>query len=261
MRPIWTGAIGFGLVNIPVKLFSAAQASELDLDMVDKRDHANIKFQRVNEKTGKVVEWENITKAYMMDEQYVILDDEDFEKANAEKTKSIDITDFVDETEIDSVYFETPYYVVPDKSGVRAYYLFKNALLKTGKAGIATFVMRNKEGIAVLRATKEIIILNRMRFGEEIRDPADLEMPKAPKSSDAELKMAVSLIQSLSGKFDPAKYKDTYTAELLKLIKAKAKTGVAPVRKMKVVSSKTDDLMAALKASLEGGGSKKKKAS
>src|SRR5687768_16839966 len=119
MRPLWTGAIGFGLVNIPVKLFSATQGSELDLDMLDKKDHANIKFMRVNEKSGKEVKWENIVKGYMLNNKYVILDDKDFEKASAVKTKTIEISDFVKQEEIDSVYYETPYYLVPDKSGTR----------------------------------------------------------------------------------------------------------------------------------------------
>ena len=201
MRPIWTGAIGFGLVNIPVKLYSATQASEIDLDMLDKKDHSNIKFMRVNEKTGKEVAWANIVKGYKMDEKYVVLDETDFEKANAVKTKTIEITDFVLEKEIDSVYFETPYYLAPEKSGARAYALLKEALLKTGKAGVASFVMRNKESLAVLRATDDVIILNRIRFAEEIRDIKDLGLPANVKAKPAEVKMAVSLIDQLSGKF------------------------------------------------------------
>jgi DNA end-binding protein Ku len=260
MRPIWTGAIGFGLVNIPVKLYSATQASEIDLDMLDKKDHAHIKYMRVNEKTGKEVQWGNIVKGYKLDEKYVVLDEADFEKANAEKTKTIEITDFVLEKEIDSIYFETPYYLVPDKSGVRAYALLKEALIKTGKAGVASFVMRNKEGLAVLRATDDIIILNRMRFAEEIRDIKELELPAKTKAKPAELKMAESLINQLSGKFDISKYKDTYTEQLMKLIKAKSKnkTGSVVAPHLKVVHNKTKDLMEQLKASLN---TKKKKAS
>lgn len=260
MRPIWTGAIGFGLVNIPVKLYSATQASEIDLDMLDKKDHSNIKFMRVNAKTGKEVAWANIVKAYKMDEKYVVLDETDFEKANAVKTKTIEITDFVLEKEIDSVYFETPYYLAPEKSGARAYALLKEALLKTGKAGVASFVMRNKESLAILRATDDVIILNRIRFAEEIRETNELGLPANVKAKPAEVKMAVSLIDQLSGKFDISKYKDTYTSELLKLIKAKAKSkgGKLPVTHLKVVHSKTKDLMEQLKASLS---TKRKKAS
>lgn len=257
MRPIWTGTIGFGLVNIQVKLFSAIQASELDLDMLDKKDLSNIRFMRVNEKTGKEVPWANIVKGYMLNNKYVVLDDTDFERANALKTKTIEISDFVNESEINSLYFETPYYITPEKSGVRAYALLKEALLKTGKAGIATFVMRNKEHLAVLRATKDVMILNQLRFQEEIRDPKELEMT-ATAVKPAELKMAISLISQLSGKFDISSYKDNYTQQLLKLIKAKAKGAKPAATQMKVVHSKAKDLMSQLKASL---GTKTKKAS
>lgn len=259
MRPLWTGAIGFGLVNIPVKLFSATQGSELDLDMLDKKDLSNINFMRVNSKTGHEVAWKNIVKGYMINNKYVVLDEKDFESANAVKTKVIEISDFVLEEDIDSTYFEMPYYLAPEKSGVRAYALLKKALLKTGKVGIATFVMRNKENLAILRATDDVIILNRLRFAEEIRDSKELNIPADKTVKPGELKMAVSLVNQLSGKFDIKKYKDTYTAQLLKLIKAKAKgRKSAPASHLKVVHSKTKDLMSQLKASLT---TKRKKAS
>src|ERR1700757_1578957 len=160
MRPIWTGSIGFGLVNIPIKLYSATQTSNLDLDMLDKKDHSNIHFKRVNEKTGKEVAWENIVKGYKLpNDEYVVLTDKDFELASAKKTKIIEITDFVKEEEIESVYYEAPYYLEPDKSGAKAYVLFREALRKTNKVGISTFVMRSKETLAVLKATDKVIIL------------------------------------------------------------------------------------------------------
>jgi DNA end-binding protein Ku len=259
MRPIWTGTIGFGLVNIPVKLFSAAHASELDLDMLDKKDHANIKFMRVNEKTGKEVTWQNIVKGYKIsDRKYVVLDDKDFETAAAEKTKVIEISDFVMEAEIDSLYYETPYYLEPEKSGVRAYALLREALTKTGKVGVATFVMRNKEGLAVLKVSGEVIVLNRLRFAEEIKPVNELTLPSKTTVKPGELKMAISLINQLSGKFNATKYKDTYTAALLKLIKAKAKGTKHATPQLKVVHSKAKDLMAQLKDSLN---TKRKKAS
>ncbi len=258
MRPIWTGAIGFGLVNIPVKLYSATQRSEISLDMLDKKDMSHIKYQRINEKSGKEVTWEHIVKGYKLDDEYVVLTDKDFESANAKKTKTIEISDFVNEDEIDSVYFETPYYLEPDKSGERAYALLREALRKTKKVGIATFVMRNKEGLAILRANEKVIILNRIRFAEEIRDPDELKLPGKPEIKKAELDMAVSLINQLTSKFDISSYKDTYTEQLLKLIHDKAK-GVKPkVTHMKVVHSAKEDLFSQLKASL---GTKKKKAS
>ncbi|CAN5524163.1 Ku protein [soil metagenome] len=258
MRPIWTGAIGFGLVNIPVKLYSATQDSNIDLDMLDKKDQSHIRYMRVNEKTGKEVQWENIVKGFKIDEHYVILEDSDFEAANAVKTKTIEINEFINLADIDSVYYETPYYIVPDKSGARAYALFQAALLKTGKAGIATFVMRNKEALAVVKASDDVLILNRIRFQEEIRDTKELSLPAKATVKPAELKMAISLINQLSAEFDISKYKDKYTADLMKLIKAKSK-GVKPAAsKLKVVHSKAKDLMSQLKASLD---TKAKKAS
>lgn len=258
MRPLWTGAIGFGLVNIPVKLFSATESSNLDLDMLDKKDHAHIRFMRVNENTGKEVKLENIVKGFMLNNKYIILDDKDFEKANAVKTKLIEINDFVNAEEINSAYYETHYYLQPDKSGVRPYALLREALLKTKKVGIASFVMRNRENLAILRAQDDVIILNRIRFAEEIRSTAELDLPKKSSVKAAELKMAVSLVNQLSGKFNIEKYKDTYSAQLMKFIKAKAKGKVVAAPHLKVVHSKTQDLMEQLKASL---GAKKKKAS
>ncbi len=258
MRPLWTGAIGFGLVNIPVKLYSATESSNLELDMLDKKDHSNIKFKRVNEKTGIEVKWENIVKGYMMGSKYVVLENKDFDKVNAVKTKLIEITDFVNESEIDSMYYETPYYLAPDKSGIRPYALLREALLKTKKAGVASFVMRNKESLAILRASGDAIVLNRIRFEEEIRDTKDLALPAKKEVKPAELKMAISLIDQLSGKFDISKYKDTYTEALLKVIQAKSKGKKIVTPTLKVVHSKTQDLMEQLKASL---GSKRKKAS
>lgn len=258
MRPLWTGAIGFGLVNIPVKLFSATESSNVDLDMLDKKDHANIKYMRINEKTGKEVKWENIVKGHLVGNKYVVLDEKDFEKANAVKTKLIDISDFVDASEINSVYYETPYYLVPEKSGIRPYALLREALLKTKKAGIASFVMRNKEHLAILRAEDDVIILNQIRFAQEIRATKEFSLPAKSGIKPAELKMAITLINQLSGKLKIDKYKDTYSAALMKVINAKAKGKQTTVPNLKVVHSKTRDLMEQLKESLL---TKRKKAS
>ncbi len=258
MRPIWTGAIGFGLVNIPVKMYSATQTSNLNLDMLDKKDHANIKYQRINENSGKEVSWGNIVKGYKLDNEYIVLDDKDFEAASAKKTKTIEISDFVKEDEISSMYYETPYYLEPDKSGTRPYALLREALQKTKKVGVASFVMRSKESLAILRPDKNVIVLNRIRFEEEIRDPEELAVPENTTIKPAELKMAISLIDQLTGKFDISKYKDTYNDELLKIIKAKAGGKKVKTPDLKVVHSKTKDLMEQLKASLEV---KRKKAS
>lgn len=257
MRAIWTGSLGFGLVNIPVKLYSAVEDSTLDLDMLDKKDHSHIKFMRVNEKTGKEVKWENIVKGYDLDGKYVILSDEDFQKASPEKTKHIEILQFVNQEEVDSMYYESPYYLAPEKTGTKAYALLRDALQKSGKAGLGTYVLRNKENIGLIKVSGDALVLNKMRFGEEIRSTEELKLPEAnPKA--AELKMAMALIDQLTEKFDISKYHDTYSDELMKLIKAKAKGKTIAATPLKVVHSKSKDLMSQLKASLEGG---KKKAS
>lgn len=250
MRAIWTGAIGFGLVNIPVKLYSATEHSELDLDMLDKKNHAHIKFKRVNEETGKEVSWNNIVKGYKYKGDYVILEDKDFEQASPKKSKFIDISDFVLEKDIDSVYFETPYFLEPEKSGTKAYSLLREAFKKSGKAGIGTFVLRNKEHLCILRPYKNAIVLNRLRFAEEVRDTKELKLPK-DKPKPGEMKMALTLIDQLTSDFDIKKFKDTYTAELKKMIKAKASGKKVKQPPMKVTHRKADDLMSQLKASLK----------
>lgn len=255
MRAIWKGAIGFGLVNIPVKLYSASKPSELNLDMLDKKDHSRIHYKRVNESTGKEVEWKNIVKGYKYKGRYIELNDQDFKRASPEKTSVIDINNFVKESEIESMYFEMPYYLVPEKSGVRAYVLLYAALNKSEKCGVGSFVLRNKEHLCVLRPHENVIVLNTMRFAEEIRGVDELSLPKKSKPKPGEMKMAMALIDQLSGSFDPGAFKDTYTAELKKLIRAKAKTkGKGKKEKapeMKVTHRKTDDLMSVLKASLK----------
>ncbi|SKC57988.1 non-homologous end joining protein Ku [Ohtaekwangia koreensis] len=250
MKAIWTGTIGFGLVNIPVKLYSATQQSELDLDLLDKKDHANIKFQRVNGETGEVVNWSNIVKGYKYKGEYVILDDKDFERASPKKSKMIEITDFVKEDEVDPIYYETPYYLEPERSGTRAYSLLYEALEKSGKAAVGSFVLRSREHLCVLRAKDKAIILNRIRFAEEIRDLSELKLPSS-KPKPAELKMALSLIDQLTGSFKIDKFKDTYSEELQKLIKAKATGKKTVYPKMKVTHRKSKDLMSQLKASLK----------
>ena len=249
MKAIWTGSIGFGLVNIPIKLFSAIQTSSLDFDMLDKKDHANIKFKRVNEKTNKEVLWENIVKGYLLDDKYVILDEKDFAKAAPEKSEHVEISQFVDEKEIDSIYFETPYYVQPEKSGTRAYALLREALTKSGKVGLGSFVMREREHICIIRAIKDLLILNRLRFPEEIRGTDELNLP-ATSSKQAEIKMAITLIEQLTKPFKPEIFKDEYSDKLLKVIKAKAKGKTVPFKPLKIVHSKSKDLMDQLKASL-----------
>lgn len=259
MRSIWTGSISFGLINIPIKLFSAVQESNLDLDMLDAKDLSNIIFKRFNESTGKEVAYGNIIKGYKIEDKYVILEDEDFQAADAVKTKTIDIQTFVAEKEIDSIYYEQPYFLEPDKGAMKAYALLRDALAASGKVGVTSFVLRNKESLAILKPYKNVIVLNKIRFEQEVRDPSELKVPSVAKTSAKEMDMAEKLIDQLTEKFDISSFKDEYTAKLLDIIKKKAK-GKAPKKpaELKVVHKQTDDLMEMLKASLE---TKKKKSS
>lgn len=258
MKAIWTGAIGFGLVNIPVRIFSATKDSELDLDMLDKKDHARIRFKRVNEVTGREVDWDNIVKGYDLNGKYIVVTDEDFAKASPEKSKIIEITEFVSEAEIDSIFYETPYFLEPQKSGEKAYALLREALKKSGKVGVGSYVMRSKEALCVLKPLDQVIVLNKIRFAGEIRDINEINAPGKSNIKPAEMQMAQALISQLSGKFDIAKYKDNYTDEILKLIRAKAKGKTAAAPHLRVVHNKSRDLMSQLKASLN---TRKKKAS
>jgi DNA end-binding protein Ku len=260
MRSLWTGAISFGLVNIPVKLYSAVQDSSLDLDMLDGRDHANIKFKRVNENTGKEVPYKSIVKGYLYKDKYVVLDEADFKTADAVKTQTIEILNFVNETEIDSLYYEQPYYLEPEKNGQKAYGILRDALAASGRVGVTSFVMRNKEALAILKPYGKVIVLNKIRFQEEIRDTPELKLPPAVNAKAKELQMADKLIDQLTTKFDISEYKDTYTAKLLKTIAGKATTkGKVKSPQLKVVHKNTDkdELMSMLQASLKGGTKRK----
>jgi DNA end-binding protein Ku len=258
MKAIWKGSIGFGLVNIPIKLYSATQTSALDLDMLDRSDKAKIRFERVNENTRKEVPWENIVKGYLYKDDYIILEEDDFAEAAPEKSKLIEITQFVNEEEINSILFENPYYVEPEKNGARAYGLLREALKKSGKVGIATFVLRSTEILASIKPLENVLVLNKLRFDEEVRSIDELELPSIKDVKPAELKMALTLIDQFTEKFDPSRYKNEYSQELLKIIKAKASGKRAKIRKITTAPKKTKDLMEQLKASLSGG---KKKAS
>jgi DNA end-binding protein Ku len=261
MRSLWTGSIGFGLVTIPIKLYSAVEDSRLDLDMLDKKDHSNIRFMRVNESTGKEVAWENIVKGYDYNGKYVILTDTDFEQASPEKTKRIEIFQFAKEEEINSIYFETPYFAEPDKNAAKPYRLLKEVLEKTKTVGVGSFVLRNTEGLVLIKPFEDILVVNRIRFEQEIRDHKAVKLPAGTAPKPAEMKMAMELIKQMTSRFDISDYKDTYTASLMKIIKAKAKGVKTKVSPLKVVHKQGTDLMEQLKASLGGSGTRKKKAS
>lgn len=254
MRSIWNGSISFGLVSIPIKMYSASEEGRLDLDMLDVHDNARIRYKRVNENTGKEVEWKDIVKGFKKDDRYIILEDEDFAKANMKKSKTIDIEEFVEEKEVSDLLFKKPYFLEPQKEGGKSYNLLRDALKKTKKLGVATFVMRQKENLALIGVYKDALVLHSIRFADEIRDPADLKLPST-KVSKKEVDMALTLIENYTEPFKLDKYKDVYNKQLMKIINAKATGKKTKVEKVDTTPTQAEDLMAKLKASLE----KKKK--
>lgn len=224
MKAIWSGAINFGLVNIPVKLYSAIQESRLDFDLLDKKDHHNVKYKRVNEKTGKEVPWANIVKGVKVKDKYVVLSKADFEKAAPEKTKQIQLESFVDLKEIDPILFKSAYYVWPDANGSQAFGLLASTIQKTGRCGIGRFVLRNRENLVLLRTADDVVLLHSIRFLSEIRSPNAYSTKKLSKKKPkpAELKMAGDLVKSMTDSFNLKDYSDTYTKALMKRIRSKA---------------------------------------
>jgi DNA end-binding protein Ku len=250
MRSIWTGSIGFGLVSIPIKLFSAVQETRLDLDMLDSRDHAHIKFQRVNENTKKEVPYDKIVKGYKYDDDYVIIEDADFEAAAPEKSKVIEIESFVDVASVNPMYYETSYYTEPATKKNKAYALLLEALKKSGKAGLARFVLRSTESLCIVHPVDKDIVVTRIRFQQQIRDQDELKLDDDIKVSDKELKMGLALIDQYAEPLDLSKYKDEYHTELMNIIEQKAKGKRPTIKKLKPKAAKSDDLYDQLMSSL-----------
>lgn len=257
IRAIWSGTISFGLVNIPVKLQSAVQSEGLDFDMLSKKDMAPIRYARIDTKTGKEVPWKEIVKGFEYAKgKYVVVDNKDFEKASPEKSKSIDILQFVKEEEIDTILFEKPYYIIPDKGAGKSYRLLLKALDETGTVGIAEFMLRNRMHVCAIKPYNDILLLNQMRYQAEVKEMPEIEI-KSDRVSPKEVQLAVKLIEQLSEKFDPAVFKDTYIDELKKIIKAKAAgKNIHIATEPKKQTAAVKDLMAVLKQSLQSGSKK-----
>jgi len=251
MRPIWKGSIGFGLVNIAVKMYSASEESTMAFVQLDKNNHARIRYKKINEATGNEMKEGDIVKGYKWGADYVIMDEQDFQKATPEKQDFLEIVQFINEKEIDAVYYEKPYYLEPEKNAAKAYGLLRDALKKEGKAALGPLVYNKREWICLVKPLGEFLVLHRLRFAEEIRSTEGLVVPKADIKAD-ELKMASMLIAQLTKPFKPEQFRDEYTEKLLKVIEAKAKGKAATAKPLKVVHSvTTEDLMAKLKASLK----------
>jgi DNA end-binding protein Ku len=266
-RALWRGAVSFGLVYIPVHLYSAARESTLDLDLLDSRDFSPVGYQRYNKRTGKVVEWADIVKGFQYRKgEYVALSDEDFRQANVEASQTIDIDSFAERAAIPPEFYEQPYYLEPAQGGDKTYALLREALLKTGKIAIGSFVMRSRQHLCALVAQGRVLLLNTLRFAEELRPAAELDLPPASarsaKISPRELSMATRLIDEMSGAWKPEAFEDTYRKDLMRRIKEKIRKRQTHVLTPDVEpeaqprTADIIDLTAILKQSLESRGSK-----
>lgn len=263
-RAIWKGSIAFGLVQIPVALHAAEQADELALSLLDRHDLAPVGYERINKRSGKRVDWKNVVKGYEHKPgKFVVLGDADLEQANPEATHTIDIERFVELDQIDPMYFERPYYLTPDKQGRKAYALLRDTIARSGRAGIATLVIRTRQHVAALLARGDALVLVLLRFQHELRESSDLDLPgssKEMKVGSKEREMAATLVHSLEGEWQPEAYHDEYRDDVLSLVRERVKRGevntipdAAPRKRAKPQASNVVDLMQLLSESLKTG--------
>ena len=260
MAAIWKGSLTFGLVNIPVELKTAVRADHISFRLLHKEDLSPVKYERVCQADGEPVPWNEIVKGYEYDKgKFVVLTDEDFKTAAVEQSKTIDILDFVKEEEIDPRYFETPYYLVPAKGGEKPYALLREAIRQTGSVGIGKIIIRQTQHLAGVKVIGDALVLEIMRFANELVDAKEFSFPRRDAVRPQELQMAEQLVSNLAEPFDPTRYTDDYRANLMKVIKAKMKG-----KKIKLEEPEGEardsgvlDLMSRLRASLEEGNGKK----
>ena len=261
MRALWSGLLSFGLINIPVKLYSASEERKLKFRLLEKHDLCPISYARMCRSTNKEVKNEDIVRGYEYQKgDFVILTDEDFQKASPRKTKTIEITSFVDEKEIEPQYFKSPYYIEPDKHAEKAYVLLREALKKAGKVAVARVVLRDREHVAIVKAESQALILVELRYQDELREPQGLNLPETATYSNKELDIALLLIGQLEQPFEPSAYHDSYTEELEKIISEKAAGKPVHISE-NAPAATTDmrDLMDMLRKSLENVKSSNKK--
>jgi DNA end-binding protein Ku len=261
-RAIWKGSISFGLVNIPIALYPATRREEFKFRLLRKSDLSPVNYKRVAEKDGKEVPWNQIVKGYEYEKgKYVILKDEDFQRVDLEATQTVDIQDFVEQEEIDPIFFYKPYYLEPQKGGDKAYALLRDALKDSGKVGIAKVVIKTREYLAGVKPEDGVLVLELMHFADELADPSNLHVPKKTEVGKRELNMAKSLIDGMSSKWNPEKYKDDYREALMEVIEEKVEAGGKEIEekpKKAPKPTKVIDLVSVLQKSLEQTGAKKK---
>jgi DNA end-binding protein Ku len=254
MRAIWSGALSFGLINIPVRIYSASEDRALKFKLLDKHGHCPISYAKVCRGTNKEVKYEDIVKGYEYQKgDFVILSDEDFKKAAPKKTKAIDIVSFTEETEVPTKYISKPYFIEPDSKAEKAYVLLREALKRAKKVGIAKFVFKDKEHIGLVKPEGNALVLIQLRYEDELRSPEDLKIPSKAEYSKKELDIALMLINQLEEHFNAKDYHDTYTEELQKVIDKKARGKPIKIDTDEPVAVPTDmrNLMSMLKQSLE----------
>ena len=254
MRAIWSGVLSFGLINIPINLYSATAGVDVEFHYLHKTDLSPIRYAKICRKDGKELNQNDLVKGYEYEEgDYVLLTEDDFKKVDRKRTETIDVLAFVKESEIDTIYFEKPYFLEPDKGAANAYTLLRESLKKSKKVGVAKFVIHNREHLGIIKPHEELIVLEQMRFEAEVQAPDKLNLPTHANVRAKELTMATTFIDHLSEHFDPSDYKDTYQKELNKLIKDKKK-GHHPKPKTEIEiphPTKSTDIMILLKESLE----------
>jgi|EndMetStandDraft_9_1072997.scaffolds.fasta_scaffold102845_1 DNA end-binding protein Ku len=253
MRSIWSGALSFGLINIPVRLYSGTEEHALSFDLLHKKDLSPIRYARICKEDGKEIPYQDIVKGYEYQKgEYVVVTEEDFKAVDMEKTNAIEIVQFTPKSEIDAIFYEKPYFLEPGKGADKPYALLRETLQRSKKVGVVKFVFRNREHLGIIEPYGNAIILNQMRFATEIRDIEELKLPKEGQISKKEVDMALKLVDQLTEKFKPEAFHDEYTEKLQKVIDAKVK-GI-PLRKKKTPAakpSKVHDIMSLLKQSLE----------
>jgi DNA end-binding protein Ku len=261
-RAIWKGSISFGLVNIPIALYPATRREELKFRLLRKSDLSPVNYKRVAEKDGKEIAWDQIVKGYEYEKgKYVVLKDEDFQRVDLEATQTVDIQDFVDQKEIDPMFFYKPYYLEPQKGGDKAYALLRDALKDSGKVGIAKVVIKTRQHLAGVKPKDGALVLELMHFADELADTGKLHVPKKTEVGKREINMAKSLIDSMSAKWNPEKYKDDYREALMEVIEEKVEAGGKEIEekpKKAPKPTKVIDLVSVLQKSLEQTGAKKK---
>ena len=255
-RAIWTGAISFGLVTVPVRLYSAVNRKTVRFNQLDASDNGRIAQKRINPRTGEEVPYERIVKGYAVaPDSYVVITNEELDALEPEKTRTIDIEDFVDLSEIDPIFYDHPYYLAPGPGGAKPYRLLLDAMRETGKVAIARVVIRSKESLVAIRPGGDVLELSTMLFADEVADPAridDLPDPDDVKTTKKELAIAKQLVESLAGPFEPEKYQDEYREQVLALIERKAAGEEIAVQEApEVKPTEVPDLMSALRASLD----------